>query len=221
MQGYGASQLGTRDGWRRAALGAAALAFLALGGCATITILETPLTSDKQNKQRQALQHQAEAAVNLAVASGWADPPNTTSLADILLNGIEPQSERADPLSRYIAAKPKKTTAARASVRSDLITARNQVAALAESVEAVLAKERKPPPPGEELASLERVLIIYKRAATMFAAAEARLRGEAGDVSPSDAQATDLQVELLAAELDRLTSGVNRLAGRGEADAGS
>lgn len=215
MHGYGSSSSGTSEGWRRAAICAALVAILTLGGCATVTVFETPLVVSSQSEQRQLLQEQADDAVAAAVAAGWADAPNATSLANILLNGMEQAGER-DIVERYLATKPAQPRAALLAVRADVIAARSHTAALADATEALLQREqREPEPPGEELAALERTLITFKRGSTVFAAAEARLR--AASREPAEARSVHLEIERLQAELDRLNTGVTRIVRGAEA----
>jgi len=216
MHGYGALPAGTSDLRLRTAVCAALSAVLALSGCATITVMEAPLVaSDAQSKQRAALQRQAEHAVETAVAAGWAETPSTLSFADILLNGMEANADGRDALIRYLDEKPAERPAALAAVRADIVAARLTAADLAESVEGLLAREgAKLKTPGGELTALERTLIVFKRGATLFSAAQARLQAD-------EARSGQLELELLESELERLTIGVDRLAGRRAEGVGS
>lgn len=198
MNGYGSFGAATSQRLRLGKGLAACLVGL-LGGCATVSVIESP-PANQSSVMRSALLAKAEAVQREAIAAGWGEASGA-SLGEILLNGVPDDAAPADPVSLYIE---KSLRSDKRALVADVAQARRLASELSESIEQLLRREGAAPVAmTEDVAAVERVLILFKRSETLLSAAAARL--SAGEAR--------LELDLLRAEIDRLGAGLDALAG--------
>lgn len=202
MNGYGASRRWTSKGLPWAAI----FAFVLLSAaCGTVRVVEQPLGGfTKKDADVEAVMREAQAAVAQAIKAGWGEAQRQSGLADVLLNGMQAQAGAEDAVGAYLTRAAQSEASASAAVRRDLREAEATVLTLSESLAKALRGKTDSVRVREALLpSLERTLIVYRRGAALFGAADARLQ-EQGQGAPIDLSAFDAMLDRLAAQVDML-----------------
>lgn len=202
MNGYGASRRWTSKGMPWAAIFAV---LVPLSACGTVRVVDQPLgVVAKKDADVEAVARQAQAAVRQAIDAGWGEAPRQSGLADVLLNGMQPEAGAEDAVGAYLIQAAQSNASASAAIRRDLREAEDAVQAVSESLAKALRGENDPERVREALLpSLERALIVYRRGVALFGAADARLQ-EHGESAPIDLSPFDALLDQLAVQVDLL-----------------
>lgn len=210
-QGYGRAPPRASHKAARLWLFGALLASL-LGACQTVSVSTSPAPGGETSLKQDKLRAAANALLARAARGGWA-PSEGESLADILLNGRDGAPESIDAVEAYLARGPANGAALRARLEGDATSARVAAAQLSEELVAILAQGDGAPSRFEEdLRLMERAIIYLKRGESVFSAASARLEPSARPDSAPPPAAAAWELELLRAEIRRLTDEIDRLA---------
>ncbi|MBY0448225.1 MAG: hypothetical protein K2P95_06000 [Hyphomonadaceae bacterium] len=200
MNGYGASRRGTSKGLPSAAVFAI---FLPLSACGTVSVVEQPLGAiASKNADIEAVVRQAQAAIQQAIEAGWGEAQRQSGLADVLLNGMQAQAGAEDAVGAYLIRAARSNANASVAIRRDLREAEDAVVAVSETLAKALRGKNDPARVREALLpTLERTLIVYRRGAALFEAADARLQ-EQGERAPIDLSGFDAMLDKLAGQVD-------------------
>lgn len=187
---------------------------LLLSGCQTVTVSARPGASARIDPVEDQLRAAGRELVLAATREGWA-PDEGDSLANILLNGRQSGQDSGDALEGYLARIQASGSGATAQLERDVNGARVGAARLSDALEATLAKRALSQLElAEDLRLVERAIIYLKRGETLFSAAAARISSAHEDRAPGPPPAAGWELELLRAELKRLSEGVDGLAQR-------
>lgn len=202
--------------WRASGKGARSRLFTVwfaalASACQTVAVAPAPSKSAIVLPWEEKLREAARALLFDAARDGWAPQPEE-SLADVLLNGRTPSAVTIDGVEAYLAHVPKDGVGVQARLERDVLAARLGAARLSDGLAAALAQEASSPSGlTEDLRLTERAVIFLRRGETLFSAASARI-APAGGEAQAHALPAAWELELLRAEIKRLSEEIDRLA---------
>ncbi len=179
--------------------------------CQTVTVAPSPTKSAIVLPWEESLRETARALLMEAARDGWA-PQAEESLADVLLNGRAPGAEPIDGVEAYLAHVPKDGMGVQGRLERDVLGARLSATKLSDGLAAALMQGASSPSGlAEDLRLTERAVIFLRRGETLFSAASARIASAGTEVEPH-ALPSAWELELLRAEIKRLSEEIDRLA---------
>lgn len=179
--------------------------------CQTVVVAPAPTKTAIIAPWEAKLRQTAQELLMDAVRNGWA-PQAEESLADVLLNGRAPGIEPIEGVEAYLAHVPKDGISVHGRLERDVMGARLSAARLSDGLAAALVQGASSPAGlAEDLRLTERAVISLRRGETLFSAASARIAPASTEAVPHALPAA-WELELLRAELKRLSEEIDRLA---------